>query len=131
MMMEEEVEAQPVADCARGAEGGYVCRVDMAAGMGLFLVRFFDDALQFTGVRVMAFPASGVVNGALWEMVAAEVEAGGMAFRMPIAFSIATPRFTVSILSNSTTSSTVTPASENISSIAFRVGTSGSNAMKR
>ncbi len=81
---EEEVEARPVADCARGAEGGYVCRVDMAAGMGLFLVRFFDEALQFTGVRVMAFPASGVVNDALWEMVAAEVEAGGMAMEMEL-----------------------------------------------
>ncbi|SIN95722.1 hypothetical protein [Vannielia litorea] len=80
----EEGGARPVADCARRKAGGYVCRVDMAAGKGLFLVRFFDEALQFTGIRVMAFPASGVVNPALWEMVGDDVAAGRMAMEMEL-----------------------------------------------
>ncbi|QDC09909.1 hypothetical protein FHY55_11930 [Oceanicola sp. D3] len=80
----EEGAARPVADCARRSGGGYVCRVDLAAGKGLFLVRFFDDALQFTGIRVMAFPADGVVNAALWEMVGADVEAGRMEMEMEL-----------------------------------------------
>ncbi|MBS8228947.1 hypothetical protein [Vannielia litorea] len=80
----EEAPARPVADCARRNGGGYVCRVDMAAGKGLFLVRFFDEALQFTGLRVMAFPASGVVNATLWDMVGAQVEAGKMEMAMEL-----------------------------------------------
>ncbi|MCO6382256.1 hypothetical protein [Oceanicola sp. 502str15] len=80
----DEGAARPVADCARRDGGGFVCRVDMAAGKGLFLVRFFDEALQFTGIRVMAFPASGVVNAALWDMVGDDVEAGRMRMAMDL-----------------------------------------------
>ena len=44
-------------------------------------------------------------------------------------FSISTARLTVSILSNSSTSFTLTPSARSLRSISLRVGRSGSNAM--
>ena len=73
-----------VAACAMRQGGGLACRVDMAAGKGLYLARFFAPDLSFTGIRVMAFPAKGVVNGTLWEMVGAQVEAGEMGMEMEL-----------------------------------------------
>lgn len=73
---EEETPAQEVAGCERREGGALACRVDLAAGKGLYLARFFGPDLAITSIRVLAYPARGVVTPALWDRVGGAVEDG-------------------------------------------------------
>ena len=70
---EADAQRKAVANCGRRDDNGLVCRVDLGAGDGLNLVRFFNADLQLTGLRLMAIPEAGMINSNLWDIIAGDV----------------------------------------------------------
>lgn len=63
-----------VGGCTGRNTGGLLCMLDLAAGDGFRLMRFFNAAQEFTGIRLVAVPNSGIVNTFFWETMKDYVE---------------------------------------------------------
>ena len=74
-----------VVACTQRTGGGLACRVDLAAGEGLLLARFFGPDLAFKGVRVMALPENGVVSPTVWSRISGKVADGTAQLEMDLA----------------------------------------------
>lgn len=63
-----------VGGCTARNNGGLLCMLDLAAGDGFRLMRFFNAQLEFTGIRLIALPNKGIVNAFFWETMKGFVE---------------------------------------------------------